>query len=307
MSSYKTDGPPTLSIPGSVFSTSFSHCPDPLDTEELRRDKPASSTTDYPPTVTRSSRNHTNCFVNLRFQTQLGPLAFYQSNTPAQPTPKMSHFKPAFFASPFSLPLHSEFIDPDYVPAPGRGLEHFREMGVKPEFGEFALNKAPQLKSVEYWTGVIEEKKCGNPGWVREWLETYGANAFAILSDTQLAALLGVPLDRMCRENLHRHTLLASKLFPSTMALWRKGALDSEVYDKQLKKRNSHPRPNYLPTRQSSRRLKLAAEQRLPNYQPARPSPLRQSHTVEDEPSSPALSSPCPSEPHSNSSEQASI
>ena len=219
----------------------------------------------------------------------------------------MSNCEPAFFPSPFSLPLHWEFIDPARAPAPGRGLEHFRDVGVKPAFGEFALSKAPQLKSVEYWTGFIEEQQRDNPEWVKEWLETYGANAFIILSDTQLAALLGVPLDQLCRENLHRHTLLATKLFPATMTLWRKGALDNEAYDKQLKKRNSHPRPNFLPTRHSSRRVKLAAQQRLPNYQPARPSPLRQCHTVEDGPSSPAPSSPGPSEPQSDSSEEARI
>jgi hypothetical protein len=219
----------------------------------------------------------------------------------------MSNFELAFFASPFSLPLHWEFTDLDYVLAPGRGLEHFRGAGVKPEFGECALHEAPHLKSVGYWTGFIEEKQRDNPEWVKEWLETYGASAFAMLSDTQFAALLGVPLDRLCRGNLHRHTLLASKLFPATMALWRKGALDSEVYDKQLKKRNSHPRPDYLSTRQSSRRVKLAAQQRLPNYQPARPSPLRQSHTVDDEPPSPAPSSPSSSEPQTDSSEQARI
>lgn len=255
------------------------------------------------PVATQASRI-LGLLRQLRIKHTIQVLGMYRPIAAAQPTHRMSTTIPAFYSSPFGLPLHSQF-DPDAIaPAPGRGLDYFREAGALPEFGESALNRAPWLKDVHYWTGVIQAKQRDNPKWMKQWLETYGATAFAMLSDTQLAALLGVPVDQLCRERLHRHTLLAATLFPATLTLWRSGAVTNELYDRHLKKRNRHPTPSYQRVRQRPQRTTQAIDQRLPNHQPARPSPLRQCHTVEDEPPCLAPDSLEPSQPEIDGSAQ---
>jgi hypothetical protein len=127
------------------------------------------------------------------------------------------------------------------------------------------------LDSVENWKAAIRIKQCSNPEWMTEWLEDYGPRVLLLLSDAQLAALLGVPLDRLRGDSLRQsdlRRLVAVKTKPIDFffSLKENRKPDRDALVRFLNRRR-HKICNFFPT--------------WVDYQPKQKSPLRKVCTID--------------------------
>ncbi|KAK4149380.1 hypothetical protein C8A00DRAFT_38022 [Chaetomidium leptoderma] len=136
----------------------------------------------------------------------------------------------AKFSSPFELPLRSDqhkatnsANDSSNAPASWRELRlSYLARLKKPRLEESKFDQRSRVECVDAWKEIIRNKQRANPKWMTQWLESYGSQALQILSDTQLAALLDVPLHRLHRGCLSRRyldRLVDVKLSPARLAL----------------------------------------------------------------------------------------
>ncbi|KAL2017288.1 hypothetical protein VTK56DRAFT_2357 [Thermocarpiscus australiensis] len=125
---------------------------------------------------------------------------------------------------------------------------------------------------LKHWKEVIHNRQRANPNWTTQWLESYGDEALYILSDTQLEALLGVPIERLRQK--HRKGSLHKKSDKQFRATLQR-LVDSKLRHAYLRLRHN----NRMGMRRLRGRQKLI--RRSLNFKPSH-SPLRNAYTPEE-------------------------
>jgi hypothetical protein len=105
--------------------------------------------------------------------------------------------------SPFHLPLLvGNLADVDTL----RHLElkhsHLSKAGLW-RFADKNVDEKTRDERLQFWKEDIRGLQADNPQWMTQWLMSYGTSGLKALSDTQPAALLGVPPDA-CRRDVFR-------------------------------------------------------------------------------------------------------
>ncbi|KAH6640698.1 hypothetical protein F5144DRAFT_107014 [Chaetomium tenue] len=146
-----------------------------------------------------------------------------------------------------------------------------------PRFDESGLDEKAKADCVKRWRDIIRQEERANPGWMKRWLDRYGPYALNILSDTQLAAVLGIPVQSLHRERLDLEELaflVDVNLAPAALRFfWNNRQRKPERSRRRSRSRISKPHGSWV------------------DYQPERKSPLRQVRTTG------SLASPPPQHP----------
>ncbi|KAK4241068.1 hypothetical protein C8A03DRAFT_30785 [Achaetomium macrosporum] len=81
---------------------------------------------------------------------------------------------------------------------------------------ESELSQEAQANLIDRWIEVLRGLKRTPPQWQKLWLKSYGTRALRLCTESQLAALLGVPIDRLPPHNNFGPLVAATLLDPLT-------------------------------------------------------------------------------------------
>lgn len=95
------------------------------------------------------------------------------------------------FDSPFDLPLQEGAMEL----APGYSWDVLRRAYLS-RILEAPVDD-PEESMVECWQEIIRERQRENPFWKTEWVASYGADGFSMLSNAESKALFGVTIDHL--------------------------------------------------------------------------------------------------------------
>ncbi|KAL2135853.1 hypothetical protein VTI74DRAFT_6616 [Chaetomium olivicolor] len=164
------------------------------------------------------------------------------------------------YASPFELPIRDDLVGvhalkhtPSHCPSWEKTKKRYLRM--VDSCDDVGLDRLACDELIEKWKRTIEHLQRDNPHWMNQWLVSYGHDGVNQLSDTQLAAFLGAPLDD-------------AAIFKIEGIFFIRFHIIEALFDEDLRCSGYNTRP--------------AEHKSWKHYQPNTPSPLRQVQTTEE-------------------------